>query len=406
MKKFFTLAALLLVASMANAQFVTKALNDNDEPTFNWNKAVKFIPIAISESVGEAMPVEDVVFDATIDDNRNFLYVWEETYAGVDQDGSLNSFGQPEDHIAMNVTTFGWSGCGFCAVNATQDWSVLDDSWVFHFAIKSTDNAGHQIVIGVNHGFTLGETEVNNSKVLGNFERNGEWYYVDIPFSVIRQLADVAMWGDDPTAYTGNYLKILSGGVQGTQLRLDNIFTEYALPSYFIGGRKIIFLFPFDLFYICFQAFFDFLFAEIFIFCYFPASFERFHHPFSRMFTKILFRTGIKIGKQNGFERIQHMRQRHMVMIFLHSHLAGDDKRVKTPGQIIPEHNGESGKQHIRPFIAIIHIYTDGFISFPLRIGCEPSDLHGYFFVPDQAAPVFRGLCSDVYCRFLHIVPS
>ena len=225
MKKFFTFAAILLAGvNLANAQFITKALDENDEPTFDWTKTAKFIPIAISESVGEAMPAEDVVFDATVDDNRNFLYVWDETYAGVDQDGSLNSFGQPEDHIAMDVTTFGWSGCGFCSVNEAQDWTVLDDSWVFHFAIKSIDNAGHQISIGENNSFTIGSAEVNGSKVLGDFPRDGEWYYVDIPYSVIRQLFAGEPWGDTPEAYLGNYLKVLSGGVQGTQLRLDNIF--------------------------------------------------------------------------------------------------------------------------------------------------------------------------------------
>ena len=209
---------------MASAQVITKARDENDQPTFDWSKAVKFIPISISNSVGEAMPPEDVVFDATVDDNRNFLYVWDETYVGVSQDGSLNSFGQPEDHIAMDVTNLKWSGCGFCSVGEAQDWSVLDDSWVLHFAIKSIDNAGHQIVVGENHGFTLGDEEVNGAKVLGNFERNGEWYYVDLPYSVVKQLADGPVWGDDPTNYLGNYLKVLSGGVQGTQLRLDNIF--------------------------------------------------------------------------------------------------------------------------------------------------------------------------------------
>ena len=124
----------------------------------------------------------------------------------------------------MDVTTFGWSGCGFCSVNEAQDWTVLDDTWVFHFAIKSIDNAGHQIVVGENNGFTLGAAEVNGSKVLGDFPRDGEWYYVDIPYSVIRQLYDGDMWGETPEAYKGNYMKVLSGGVQGTQLRLDNIF--------------------------------------------------------------------------------------------------------------------------------------------------------------------------------------
>ena len=243
MKKFFTLAVLLFAAnSMVNAQFITKALDENDEPTFDWSKAEKFIPIAISESVGAAFG-DDVLFDATVDEVNRFLYVWSDTYVGVDQDGSINSFGEPEDHIAMDVTSMGWSGCGFCpAATAPIDWSVLDDSWVLHFAIKSKDNANHAIHVG-EAGFTLGSAEFEGCKVLGNFERDNEWYYVDIPYSVIRQLVadgDVNnVWPDkfDPngnngqgswtggvTAYISNYLTFLSGGVQGTQLRLDNIF--------------------------------------------------------------------------------------------------------------------------------------------------------------------------------------
>ncbi len=256
MKKLFTLATLLLFAgSTISAQdFITKALDENDEPTFDWSKCEKFIPIAISESVGSEMAPEDVVFDATIDEVRNWLYVWDNTYVGVPQDGSLNSFGQPEDHIAMNVVLT-WSGCGFCAVNEPQDWSVLDDSWVLHFAIKSIDTAGHQIVIGENHGFTLGAEAINGAKVLGDFPRDDEWYYVDVPFSVIRQLATVAMWGDDPTAYLGNYLKILTqsfidqnGNGPQAQLRLDNIFwykdkTIEVEPEQIVGdvnGDKIV----------------------------------------------------------------------------------------------------------------------------------------------------------------------
>ena len=185
MKKFFTLAALLLFAcSTLSAQdIITKALDANDQPTFDWSKCEKFIPISISSSVGEAMAEENVVFDATIDDYRNFLYVWDNTYAGAPQDGSLNSFGQPEEHVAMDVTYEGWSGCGFCSVGESQDWSVLDDTWVFHFAIKSTDNAGHQIVIGEDYGFTLGTEPVNAAKVLGDFPRDNEWYYVFCPCS-------------------------------------------------------------------------------------------------------------------------------------------------------------------------------------------------------------------------------
>ena len=226
MKKLFTLATLLLFAGgMASAQFITKALNENDEPTFDWSKTEKFIPIAISATVGEAMG-DDVLFDATVNDATRFLYVWENTYAGVDQDGSLNSFGQPEDHVAMDVAYVGWSGCGFCASTAEpQDWSVLDDSWVLHFAIKSKDAASHRFAVAGTAAFTLGQAEFEGGKLLGDFPRDDEWYYVDVPYSVIRELG--LEWNEQDggvSAYTSNYLTILSGGVAGTQLRLDNIF--------------------------------------------------------------------------------------------------------------------------------------------------------------------------------------
>ena len=254
MKKFFTLAALLLFAgsTMFAQGFITKALDpETDEPTFDWSKAEMFIPMAISESVGETIG-DKVAFDATFDGTTRFFDIWPagETYVGVDQDGSLNSFGQPEDHIALDVTGFqGWSGLGFRATSESQTpWeTVIDDTWVFHFAMKSIDNASHRFSIGGGDAtFTIGDTEFEGGKVIGNIPRDGEWYYIDIPYSVIRQLADVVWaYGNDGAI---NYLTILSGGVQGTQLRLDNMFwykdntivVEPELPTGDVTGDKIV----------------------------------------------------------------------------------------------------------------------------------------------------------------------
>ena len=246
MKKLFTLATLLLFAgSMASAQFITKALDpDTDEPTFDWSKCESFIPIAISESVGEAIG-DKVFYDATINETTRFLYVWDNTYIGADQDGSLNSFGQPEDHVAMDVTSVGWSGCGFYSSDAGI-WSQLDDSWVLHFAMKSKDNAAHRFAVGGNAAFTIGDAEFDGGKVIGNIPRDGEWYYIDLPYSVIRQLAE-QVWTYDENGGL-NYLTILSGGVAGTQLRLDNIFwykdntivVEPELPEGDVNGDKLV----------------------------------------------------------------------------------------------------------------------------------------------------------------------
>ena len=80
--------------------------------------------------------------------------------------------------------------------------------------------------------FTIGPTAFVDGarvhKLLGDIEHNGEWYYIDIPFSVLRQCADnndvfpEAKGG--AAAYNDNHFWCLSGGVAGSELHIDNIF--------------------------------------------------------------------------------------------------------------------------------------------------------------------------------------
>ena len=252
MKKFFTLAAMLLaVASMASAQFVTKALVENEDleevPTFDWSKATNFVPIAVSGSVFEAMDQLGIQLDLGVNDLNRHLYVWEGTYAGIDGSG-INSFGMDEGHIALEVTSVGWSGLGFIDDNGVN-FSFLDDSYVLHFAIRSTDNASHAFGFG-KAAFTVGGTAFVDGgktyKVLGDFPRDGEWYYYDIPYSVLKQVApDGIVFPEDKggiSNYVDNFLWILSGGVQGTKLEIDNIFfykdntIEVEEPAYYLIG--------------------------------------------------------------------------------------------------------------------------------------------------------------------------
>ena len=135
MKKFFTLAAMLLaVASMASAQFVTKALCENEDleqiPTFDWSKASNFVPIAVSGSVFEAMDQLGIQLDLGVNDVNRHLYVWEGTYVGIDGSG-INSFGMEESHIALEVTSVGWSGLGFIDDNGVKHRQRQPRLWLW-----------------------------------------------------------------------------------------------------------------------------------------------------------------------------------------------------------------------------------------------------------------------------------
>lgn len=228
MKKITLLiAAFALAAMSANAQYVTKALNDDGESTFNWTNASDFVPVIVGEAEAEAMTGK-IKLDMRPDDTTKHLYVWDNTFVSGDGSG-MNSFGQLEDHFAMTVGTVGWSGLGVIKDGAT-DFSFLDDTYVLHFGIKGDPTNPLGFGIG-DAKFTIGNSAfVDNGtsyKVLGTFTNDGEWYYVDIPFSAIKTVGGGTVFASSnggPTAYTSNFWWLLAGGTQGAQVHLDNLF--------------------------------------------------------------------------------------------------------------------------------------------------------------------------------------
>ena len=231
MKKLFTLAALsLMAASAVNAQYVTKALDDNDESTFKWENASNFILISVGEAEREAMEGK-ILADYGINDVDVHMWVWDNTYSGGDGSG-MNSFGQLEDHIALTVGNVGWSGFGIIK-DGGIDLSMLDDTYVLHFAMKAkpTDQTSHGFGFA-QAKFTIGPTAFVDGarvhKLLGDIGHDNEWYYIDIPFSVLRQCADNGDVFPDAkggaAAYNDNHFWCLSGGVSGSELHIDNIF--------------------------------------------------------------------------------------------------------------------------------------------------------------------------------------
>ena len=209
---------------------INKALDESGEPTFDWNNAKDYVILTVGEAERDAMEGK-IVADYNIDSMTRHLYVWENTYVDGDCSG-INSFGQLEDHIALTVGNVGWSGFGMIQ-DGGIDFSMLDDTYVLHFAMKakSTDMTSHGFGFA-QAKFTIGPTAFVDGarvhKLLGDIEHNGEWYYIDIPFSVLRQCADN---GDvfpeakgGAAAYNDNHLWCLSGGVAGSELHIDNIF--------------------------------------------------------------------------------------------------------------------------------------------------------------------------------------
>lgn len=227
MKKITLLGAIFAMATMtANAQTVTKALDNDGNATFNWADATEFVPIITGEAESAEMEGK-IKDDFRPDDITKHLYVWSGTY--TDGDGSgINSFGQVEDHTAFVVGNVGWSGFGIIDDNA-HNLSFIDDSYILHFAIKGNPATSHAIGLG-SVKFAIGDAPfVDNNTTVKNFgtwKNDGEWYYVDVPFSMIKKLGDVwPLSKGGPTAYKGdNFFFVLSGGVAGTELHLDNIF--------------------------------------------------------------------------------------------------------------------------------------------------------------------------------------
>ena len=165
-------------------------------------------------------------------DGARPVYIWDNTYTGGEGEG-FNSFGG-SGYMSFVVGTGGWSGLGHCGVvDAAKELDGFDLSmlkngkWYLHMAMKDAGSihATHNIAIGPNATgcFALGETKTDAKyELIGDFDRDGEWYNIDIP---VDDLVDL---GFDLTNCTdkcaGNMLTFLSGGATGAQLNYDAVF--------------------------------------------------------------------------------------------------------------------------------------------------------------------------------------
>ncbi len=162
-------------------------------------------------------------------DVDQFLYVWENTYAGANATG-LNFAGNSEGYTALTVTT-GWAGAGYCLTEAGTGWQAAEalraaivanpDEYFLHMAIKSTDNYSHCFYSFGNEAtkFVLGPTAVYDGAIYANFTRDGSWQEFDIPMSTY-----AAALATTPCVAGVNVFVALTEGVVGAQLNLDAVY--------------------------------------------------------------------------------------------------------------------------------------------------------------------------------------
>lgn len=165
--------------------FATKALDENGETTFDFNDVSDAILISTSDGVsGHLYSAGANVIDYNVNnDNRN-LYIWDNTYVNINRNGEVNSFGWEEGYSKFVVGNVGWSGLGF-NING-EDLSMIDDTYWLHFAMRGADQELH-----TSHNVTISKAEFRIGKSdgklasIGDFKRDGEWYYFDIPVKAL-----------------------------------------------------------------------------------------------------------------------------------------------------------------------------------------------------------------------------
>ena len=232
MKKFtFLLAAALFCGSFstfAQDVKVTPATGDDGDPTFTFNKDYKYYGIYLDDETKSANLSDDqyVYLGADPAAGRN-LYLWDGSSTFL-AGSSLNSFGVPGEYMSFQVGNAGWSGLGY-NINAEKsyDLSGITDDYTFHIALSSTgkDAVDFYLTDGTGHEAHLvfGDAAFGENAPIANFERDGEWYNIDIPMTYLEDNFGLS-FKNDKEYKDKNILCLLAGGNTGFTISYDGVF--------------------------------------------------------------------------------------------------------------------------------------------------------------------------------------
>ena len=222
MNRLFTIITALMTLCTASAQtgYCTKANDADGQSAFHWNNAKNFCPIVTNADVLQKMKdAGGIKLDMQADGRTTHLYIWENTYSSKSANG-MNTFGSNGGYLDLVVNSGkGWSGMGYIS-STGYDMSFLTDDYYLHFGTRGKTST-HTITLG-GVAFCIGSGSMDGNKNLGCWVDDGEWYYFDIPLSMLRSLGKP--FGNNATNYKDNFFTALSGGVGGTELILENVF--------------------------------------------------------------------------------------------------------------------------------------------------------------------------------------
>lgn len=199
---------------------ITKA----SETPYEFSKDNDYYTIYLDEETQSKNLSADQVTYIGPNEQTRFLYPWDDTFIAAAPMGP-NSFGVEDKYMSWTVNNKGWSGLGY-AINSPVDLTGITADYKLHLAVKSESDATIEFYVNDPAGHTVylplgaeGE-KFDNNDVIGNFERNGEWYNIDVPVSYLMSKGCNYGLGQ----FTGNIFCLLAGGVAGTTVDYDAVF--------------------------------------------------------------------------------------------------------------------------------------------------------------------------------------
>ena len=236
MNKFTSILAAALVCGSISVSAqdddirITPAEDPNTfEPTFKFNSDSKYYGIYLDEETRDGNLTEDqYIYVGPDEKSERYLDVWPDgTSVTFGTPSGVNSFGVPDSYNSLTVGSLGWSGIGYRAgSDANLNLSGITDEYTFHIAMKTTttDPILVQLVADddIKAPIVFGKADYDGNEPIGDFPRDGEWYNIDIPMSLLGD--NFSFTFKHATNRVGDYFEVMPGKVEGTTVDFDAVF--------------------------------------------------------------------------------------------------------------------------------------------------------------------------------------
>ncbi len=207
MKKTLLIAATALLATAANAQYITKTPEGGFDVSKGKDYVVVFAPEDVVANMGDRVK-SDQNLDPTMERNQFFYWVtdWDKTklvLANVEEEGAKNSWG---GETMINMTPlYEWGGGNFGPKGDNYyDFSMVQadlQDYILHIGLRDIGNATSQYRFSLGHFDSKATPKIDNGFMLevnadlgsdnggyvgcGSIGHDKQWYSLDIPLADI-----------------------------------------------------------------------------------------------------------------------------------------------------------------------------------------------------------------------------